>query len=85
MRPAVSVLVPVFNVQKYLRKCLESLVRQTLTDIEIILINDGSTDDSLSIIREFERRDPRIVVLDKPNSGYGDSMNLLFRRENTLG
>ena len=75
MRPAVSVLVPVFNVQKYLRKCLESLVRQTLTDIEIILINDGSTDDSLSIIREFERRDPRIVVLDKPNSGYGDSMN----------
>lgn len=46
-----------------------------MKDIEIICINDGSTDSSLSIIREYERRDPRIVVIDKPNSGYGDSMN----------
>lgn len=75
MRPAVSILVPICNVQKYLRVCVDSLVNQTLQNIEIILINDGSKDDSLSIIREFERRDSRIVVIDKPNSGYGDSMN----------
>lgn len=75
MRPAVSILVPICNVQRYLRDCIGSLVNQTLHDIEIILINDGSTDDSLSIVREFERRDSRIVVIDKPNSGYGDSMN----------
>ena len=75
MKPAVSILVPIFNVQKYLRQCLESLVNQTLNDIEIILINDGSTDGSLSIVREYERRDHRIVVIDKQNTGYGDSMN----------
>ena len=75
MKPAVSILVPICNVQRYLRECIDSLVNQTLRDIEIILINDGSTDDSLSIIREYERRDSRIVVIDKPNSGYGDSMN----------
>lgn len=71
----VSILVPICNVERYLRECLDSLVNQTLKDIEIICINDGSTDSSLSIIREYERRDPRIVVIDKPNSGYGDSMN----------
>lgn len=75
MKPAVSILVPICNVQKYLRECVESLVNQTLKNIEIILINDGSKDDSLSIVREFERKDSRIVVIDKPNSGYGDSMN----------
>lgn len=74
-KPAVSILVPICNVERYLRECLDSLVCQTLEDIEIICINDGSTDSSLSIIREYERRDPRIVVIDKPNSGYGDSMN----------
>ena len=79
MSPAVSILVPICNVQRYLRTCIESLVNQTLRDIEIILINDGSKDDSISIIREFERRDSRIRVIDKPNSGYGDSMNMGLR------
>ena len=73
--PKVSILVPICNVESYLRECLNSLVNQTLREIEIICINDGSTDSSLSIIREYERRDERIVVIDKPNSGYGDSMN----------
>ncbi len=73
--PKVSILVPICNVERYLRECLNSLVSQTLREIEIICINDGSTDSSLSIIREYERRDERIVVIDKPNSGYGDSMN----------
>lgn len=73
--PKVSILVPICNVERFLRECLDSLVNQTLKDIEIICINDGSTDNSLSIIREYERRDTRIVVIDKSNSGYGDSMN----------
>lgn len=73
--PKVSILVPICNVERYLRECLNSLVNQTLREIEIICINDGSTDSSLTIIREYERRDERIVVIDKPNSGYGDSMN----------
>lgn len=73
--PKVSILVPIFNVEKYLRQCLESVVNQTLKDIEIICINDGSTDTSPDIIQEFAKKDPRFVVINKTNSGYGDSMN----------
>lgn len=73
--PKVSVLVPIYNVEKYLRQCLESIVNQTLKDIEIICLNDGSTDGSPDIIKEFAEKDSRIVVIDKKNSGYGDSMN----------
>lgn len=73
--PKVSILVPICNVEKYLAQCLDSLIKQTLRDIEIICINDGSTDNSLAIIKEFAAKDNRIVVIDKPNSGYGDSMN----------
>lgn len=74
-RPRVSVLVPIYNVQRYLRQCLDSVVNQTLREIEIICLNDGSTDDSLAIIKEYAKKDDRIVVVDKKNSGYGDSMN----------
>lgn len=73
--PKVSVLVPIYNVEKFLQQCLESVVEQTLREIEIICINDGSTDSSAEIIREFAEKDDRIIVIDKPNSGYGDSMN----------
>lgn len=73
--PKVSVLVPIYNVEKYLRQCLDSLVGQTLRDIEIICINDGSTDSSPEIIKEYADKDDRIVVITKKNSGYGDSMN----------
>ncbi len=72
---AVSVLVPVYNVERYLRQCLESLSYQTLDDIQIICIDDGSTDNSLEILREFEKRDSRFEIITKPNSGYGNSMN----------
>lgn len=71
----VSVLIPVYNVEKYLARCLESVIHQTLRDMEIICINDGSTDGSLGILREFAARDPRLRVIDKPNTGYGHSMN----------
>lgn len=73
--PRVSVLVPIYNTERYLRHCLQCLVDQTLRDIEIICINDGSTDSSSDIIAGFASRDARIRVIDKPNSGYGDSMN----------
>lgn len=75
MNIKLSILVPIYNVEKYLRQCLDSICAQTLKDIEIICINDGSTDKSLSIVKEYARKDPRIIVIDKPNSGYGDSMN----------
>lgn len=78
--PAISVLVPVCNVEKYLDQCLESLVNQTLHNIEIICLNDGSTDSSLSIIQKYAESDSRIVVVDKKNTGYGDTMNLGIRK-----
>lgn len=74
-QPRVSVLVPVYNVERYLPQCLEGLCRQTLRELEIIAINDGSTDGSLAILQEWAAQDGRIVILDKPNSGYGASMN----------
>ena len=73
--PVVSLLIPICNVERYLRECLDSALRQTLRDIEIICINDGSTDSSPDIIREYMSRDPRVKMIDKANSGYGDSMN----------
>ena len=76
--PKVSIVVPCYNVEKYLRECLDSVVNQTLQEIEIICINDGSTDATLSILKEYADRDNRIRVIDKANSGYGCSMNLGF-------
>lgn len=73
--PKVSILVPVYNTEKYLRTCLDSLVGQTLKDIEVICINDGSTDSSLSIMSEYAAKDGRVRIIDKQNTGYGDSMN----------
>lgn len=73
--PKLSVLVPIFNVEKYLHEALDSLVRQTFQEFEVICINDGSTDHSLKIIQEYQQQDSRFRILDKTNSGYGDSMN----------
>lgn len=73
--PLVSLLIPICNVEEYLEQCLASACAQALDDIEIICINDGSTDRSPEIIRSFAARDERIRIIDKPNSGYGDSMN----------
>lgn len=74
--PKVSVLVPVYNVEKYLPECLDSLINQTLKDIEIICINDGSTDSCPKILNEYASKDSRIKVINKENSGYGHSMNM---------
>lgn len=74
-QPKVSILVPCYNVEKYLPECLDSIVGQTLRDIEIICINDGSKDSTLDIIKSYAKHDKRIVVIDKENEGYGKSMN----------
>ena len=72
--PKVSIIIPVYNVEQYLRQCLDSVVNQTFKDIEIIVINDGSTDNSLQIIREFQLKDNRIILIDlKQNSGLANA------------
>lgn len=73
--PKISVLMPIYNVERYLREALLSVADQTLSDIEILCINDGSTDDSRAIAAEFCKLDARFRLIDKPNSGYGASMN----------
>jgi len=73
--PKVSVIIPVYNVEKYLKKCLDSVINHTLTDIEIICINDGSTDGSAEILQQYAQKDERVRIINKANSGYGDSMN----------
>lgn len=71
----VSVIIPIYNVSEYLRECLDSVVGQTIRELEIICVNDGSTDNSLEIVQEYAARDPRIVVITGPNGGYGKAMN----------
>ncbi|GBR77010.1 glycosyl transferase group 2, partial [Candidatus Termititenax persephonae] len=72
----ISVIVPVYNAAKYLRECLDSVAGQTLRDLEIICIDDGSTDGSLAIIEEYARQDKRIKALTKANAGYGQTLNV---------
>ncbi len=74
--PKVSILVPVYNVERFLLQCLDALCGQTLRDIEIVCINDGATDGSPAILHEYAARDARIRVIDKQNTGYGNSLNL---------
>lgn len=71
----VSVIVPVYNVEKYLRECLNSLVNQTLKEIEIICINDGSEDSSLEILNEYASKDSRFVIINQENSGQSVARN----------
>lgn len=72
----VSIVVPVYNVEKYLKECIESIRSQSLEDLEIICVNDGSTDSSLEILNDFAGQDSRIIVINKANSGYGHTMNM---------
>ena len=75
MRPKVSVIVPVYNVEKYLERCINSLINQSLEDIEIILVDDSSTDCSLEICNRFAKEDIRIKVINKANEGAGKARN----------
>ena len=73
--PKVSVIIPVYNVEKYLRECLDSVQSQTLRDIEILCINDGSKDGSAEILAEYAKNDDRFVVINQENSGVSASRN----------
>ncbi len=73
--PKVSVIVPVYNVAPYLSECLESLVNQTYRNLEIIVVNDGSTDDSPVICEQWRERDSRIKLIHKQNAGLGEARN----------
>ena len=76
----VSIVIPIYNSEKFLVECLESLHKQTMEAIEFICVNDGSKDGSLDIINEYIKKDSRFVLLDKENSGYGISMNMGFEK-----
>lgn len=72
----VAVIVPVYNVEKYLPRCIESCIQQTLYDIEIICVNDGSTDRSREILEDYEKLDNRVKVIDKRNGGLSSARNV---------
>ncbi|WP_405292819.1 glycosyltransferase family 2 protein [Methanobrevibacter sp.] len=71
----VSVIIPVYNVEKYLKECLDSVCNQTLANIEIICVNDGSTDNSLAILNEYAQNDERIKIISQENQGLGAARN----------
>ena len=71
----ISVIIPIFNAEKYISDCLESIINQTLKDIEIILINDGSNDKTEQIIKEYAKKDKRIIILKQKNKGAGAARN----------
>lgn len=73
--PKLSIIVPIYNREKYLRKCLDSVINQTLKEIEIICVNDGSTDGSLEIINEYAKKDNRVKIINKENGGVASARN----------
>lgn len=79
MNYKISVIVPVYNVENYLAQCLKSIIGQTLKDIEIICINDGSKDASLKVLEDFQQNDSRIFIISKKNEGYGAACNAGLR------
>lgn len=77
--PLVSLIIPVYNAEKYLRRCLDSVVKQNFPDMEVLLLNDGSKDGSLKICREYEEKDLRFRAIDKENTGVSDTRNVGMR------
>lgn len=75
MEEKISVIVPVYNVEKYLERCVESIFKQTYKNIEIILVDDGSTDNSGKICDKFLKKDERVKVIHKENGGLSDARN----------
>lgn len=78
--PKLSVIVPIYGVEKYLKECLDSILSQTFTDMEILLIDDGGKDECPQIIDEYAKKDSRIVAIHKSNGGYGQSCNVGLER-----
>ena len=76
MNNKVSIIVPIYNAEKWLEKCINSIIKQLYHNIEILLVNDGSTDKSLEICQKFAKKDNRIIIIDKPNEGVSKSRNI---------
>ena len=74
--PEVSVIIPVYNSEKYVEKCICSVMAQTLPELEIIIINDGSIDESGKILRKLAQKDSRIILLEQENKGVAAARNL---------
>lgn len=74
-RKKISIIVPVYNTKKYVGRCIDSIISQTYSDWELILVDDGSTDGSLDIMKSYEKREPRITVIRQKNSGPGIARN----------
>lgn len=74
-KPEISVIIPIYNCEKYLKECLDSVVNQTFRDIEVICINDGSTDDTLRILRNYAEADKRIKIINQKNKGVSSARN----------
>ena len=70
-QPLVSLVVPIYNVAEYLEQCLASIQSQSYTNLEIICLNDGSTDTSLALLEAYAAHDGRVIIIDKENEGYG--------------
>lgn len=73
--PKISIIIPIYNVESYLKECLDSILNQTLRDIEVICVNDGSTDSSLSILEKYKNMDDRIIIVDQENQGISIARN----------
>ena len=71
----VGIVVPIYNVEQYLRECLDSVLNQSYQNFEVVLVNDGSTDQSLAIAKEYVTRDKRFVLIDKDNGGLSNARN----------
>ena len=80
MQPMVSIIVPIYNAEQYLRRCVDSILNQEYTDFELLLVNDGSTDASGDICEEYGDQDPRVIVIQKENTGVSDSRNRALDR-----
>ena len=77
--PLVSVIIPCYNAEKYLKQCLDSVINQTLRDIEIICVDDESSDGTLDILTEYQKKDSRLKVITQKNAGAGDARNTGLR------
>ena len=83
MKEKISIIVPVYNVEEYLPRCLDSLINQTYKNIKIICVNDGSTDGSAKILEEYEKKDERIIVVSKKNGGLSSARNAGLKKCDT--
>lgn len=75
-KPKISVIIPVYNTAEYLEKCINCIILQTLSDIEVICINDGSTDNSLDILNTYAKKDKRIIIINQENAGQSVARNI---------